>query len=559
MKMFRYGRLAAVLALTSLAAIACSDNDPSEPVLNAPTFTTTVAGQTRITLNITPVSGATSYNIERATGAIGGTFAQIATTATTTYQDNTVQPNTTYRYRVAAVQGTRVSGFSTEVTAATSTVGTAVLSGDITTSRTLSADSVYTISGFVHVANGATLTIPAGTKLVGDQNVLGSSLFVLRGARIVANGTATAPIVFTSARAVGSRQPGDWGGLVIVGNGMINRSGVVNVEGTGTVTGTTAGTNYTVSYSGGNNNADNSGSLQYVRVEFAGFAPSDATELNSFTFAAVGSGTTVNNLQAMAGLDDSFEWFGGAVDAKYLVSYEAGDDHFDMSEGYQGRLQFLIAYQDTILTPRAGAGSVATDPQGIENDGCNGTGCDLGHNSVPLTTPVVANFTLIGRGTVNNPTTGGDFGVVLRRGAGGHYVNGVIARYHQPGIAVRDAGTQTRITEGNLTINNVLIAEAPAIYQAGQQAGVDATANAITTASATATALFTALPATATNESQLDWSPSATSAIRTGGRTTFTGQLQTRGGTFVTPTAYVGAVDPNGAKWWQGWTVYAIR
>ena len=433
----------------------------------------------------------------------------------------------------------------------------AVISGDITANRTLYADTVYTLSGFVHVANGATLTIQPGTKIVGDTTVLGSSLFVLRGARIVANGTASAPIVFTSGRAVGSRQPGDWGGLIIVGNGLINRSGTVQVEGTGTVTGSTAGTNYPVAYSGGSNNADNSGSLQYVRVEFAGFAPSDANELNSFTFAAVGSGTTINNLQVLAGLDDSFEWFGGAVDARYLVSYESGDDHFDMSEGYSGRLQYLIAYQTKVLTPRSGAGSVATDPHGIENDGCNGTGCDLGHNSTPLTLPVVANFTIIGRGDATTQSSAGDYGMVLRRGAGGHYVNGVLGRWTRGGIAVRDAGTQTRVTEGNLSISNLLISEAPVIYQANQQVGVDATANNIVLSAATTASLFASVPTTPASETQIDWTPSATSAARAGGMTTFNGQLLARSATFVTPTAYLGAVDPSGAKWWQGWTAYA--
>jgi hypothetical protein len=439
--------------------------------------------------------------------------------------------------------------------------GAAVIAGDILANRTLSADTVYTISGFVHVANNATLTIQPGTRIVGDQNVLGSSLFILRGARIVANGTAAAPIVFTSARAEGSRQPGDWGGLVIVGNGIVNRSGAVQLEGSGTVTtGTPPGQNYVVSYSGGTNNADNSGSLQYVRVEFAGFAPADAQELNSFTFAAVGSGTTLNNLQVLAGLDDSYEWFGGAVDAKYLVSYESGDDHFDMSEGYVGRLQFLIGYQTRVLTPRTGAGSVATDPHGIENDGCNGAGCDLGHNSTPLTAPVVANFTIIGRGDAATQSSAGDYGMVLRRGTGGHYVNGVLGRWTRGAIAVRDAGTQTRVTEGNLTINNVFVSEVGTLYQAAQQVGVDTVANNIHTTATTVASLFTLAPQTSpTTTAGVDWTPSATSALRTGGLATFTGTLLARAGTFVTPTSYMGAADPNGAKWWTGWTNYAIN
>ena len=436
--------------------------------------------------------------------------------------------------------------------------GAATITGDITTNRTLIKDTVYTLSGFVHVANGATLTIQAGTKIVGDQSVVGSSLFVLRGARIVANGTASAPIVFTSGRADGTRQPGDWGGLIIVGRGVVNRSGSVAVEGTG-LPGTTPGTNYQVVYSGGTDNADNSGSLQYVRIEFAGFAATDGNELNSFTFAAVGSGTVLDHLQAVNGLDDSFEWFGGAVDAKFLVSYNAGDDHFDMSEGYSGRLQYLIGYQDTVPVPRPGAGTVATDPQGIENDGCNGPGCDLGFLSTPFSLPVVANFTLIGRGNAATISSGGDVGMVLRRGTGGHYVNGVLGKWARAAISVRDGDTQARVADGNLSIKNVHVSDAPILYEtgSGRQVGVDATANALVTSAGTTASLFAALPASVTNASQLDWTPAAGSAIATGGLTTFTGQLQTRAGTFVTPTPYRGAAEPNGAKWWQGWTNYA--
>ncbi|HUP52728.1 MAG TPA: hypothetical protein VM198_09640, partial [Longimicrobiales bacterium] len=212
----------------------------------------------------------------------------------------------------------------------------AVINADITSNRTLYADTVYTLSGFIHVANGATLTIEPGTVIQGDYDVLGSSLFVLRGARIDAQGTAAEPIVFTSSRPVGQRQPGDWGGLILVGNGIINRTGDVQLEGTGT-----GATNPALLYSGGTDNTDDSGTLRYVRVEFAGFGPAADAELNTFTFAAVGSGTTLEYLQSLNGLDDSFEWFGGAVDGKYLISYDSGDDHFDMSEGYSGRLQHL--------------------------------------------------------------------------------------------------------------------------------------------------------------------------------------------------------------------------
>ncbi len=429
---------------------------------------------------------------------------------------------------------------------------------DILADRTLDADTTYVLSGFIHVANGATLTIQPGTRILGDADVLGSSLFIMRGAKINAVGTANAPIVFTSSRPVGARAPGDWGGVIIVGNGVINRTGSVVLEGTGT----NATTNPQIAYSGGTNNADDSGELRYVRIEFAGYATAQDQELNALTLAAVGSGTRINYVQTLAGLDDSFEWFGGAVDAKNLISYESGDDHFDMSEGYQGRLQFLIGYQSRVLTPRQGAGGISTDPQGIENDGCNGAGCAATpHNSTPLTTPVVANFTLVGRGDPNTLSQAGDVGLVLRRGAGGYYVNGHIGSWGRGGVSVRDAATQDRIADGNLLLSNILFSDVPAIYQLGngQQAGVDSTAHALIRVQTQSTQLFTALPAAPTTTAQIDWAPTANAAQRTGGLAAFSGNLSTAAGAAVTATAYRGAADPNGPKWWTGWTNYAIN
>jgi hypothetical protein len=375
--------LGASLLATAALISACSDDDdddtgtgpvvtvPAAPAGTAPVGTATA---TSVQISWSAVSGATSYVIQRATGA-AGTFANAGTSTTTSFTDNGLTANTAYRYRVAAANSAGQGAFGSEITVTTATEGTAGpqrvdVTANITANTTWTSNNVYVLKGFIQVANGATLTIQAGTRIEGDFATLGASLFVLRGARIEANGTAAAPIVFTSSRAAGQRQPGDWGGLIVVGNARVNRAAPVILEGTGGQSGAAA-----VDYAGGINDLDNSGTLRYVRVEFAGFATAPDAELNSFTFAAVGSGTTVEFLQAMSGLDDHYEWFGGQMDAKNLVSYEAGDDHFDMSEGYQGRLQNLIALQTRILTPRPQAGNVSSDPQGIENDGCNGSSC----------------------------------------------------------------------------------------------------------------------------------------------------------------------------------------
>lgn len=458
--------------------------------------------------------------------------------------------------------------------------GSAVLTGSIAANRTLSKDTTYVIRGFVYVNSGATLTIPAGTKLVGDTTALGSALFVLRGARIVANGTEAAPIVFTSQRAPGNRAPGDWGGLVIVGNARNNRSGNIIVEGSdGSVLGANpAG----VTYTGGTNDADNSGTLRYLRVEFAGYATLTDAELNSFTLAAVGSGTTLEYLQAMAGLDDSFEWFGGTVDGKYLVSYESGDDHFDTSEGYRGRNQFLIAYQSTFLTPRAGAGSVSSDPQGFEVDGCNGGGCTApgganaqssGRDDGLWTMNLFANFTLIGVGNAQTTPANGGVAAVLRRGTGGYYINGVIARWPRQAISMRDSTTNNRFLVDSLIFKNNYLADNGSqnggiVFDAagtnfGQQSAFEVRSqrNDVAVASVTAASLFTALPAgsATTKASDFDWSPSLSAAIGTGGLASFAAdpRIAARAGNFISPTAYRGAAAPGGAKWWANWTNYA--
>ena len=573
-------RIATATAVAfSLLLAACNSDSSTAPVATpvlGAAASASSSSSIKITFNSKP--GDTGYDVERAEGAAGA-FAQVGTVAapasagSVSYVDNGLKAATAYRYRVITMRGSLASTPSAEIAISTLPFGNAAaeISTDITASRTLYADTTYTLKGFIHVANGATLTIQPGTTIKGDFNTLGSSLMILRGAKIQAVGTADAPIVFTSSRAAGQRQSGDWGGLILVGNGIINRSGSVEIEGSGTDgQAVVGGKNYQVLYSGGNTATDNSGELKYVRVEFAGFAPSLNNELNSFTFAAIGSGTKVSYVNAVAGLDDSFEFFGGGFDLSYGVAYEGGDDQFDMSEGFSGRLQYVIAYKSTNVQIRTGAGSYATDMEGIENDGCAGSGCDLGFDSAPFTMPVVANFTLVGPASQAIVGAGGGFGMMLRRGTGGYYINGVLARYPAAGISLRDAATFARagsaaipdMATTDLAVKSVYIVETPVAFQApsATQFAFDLAGNAITlNAAGTASTLFAGLPATGSVPSgaaAFDFTPAAGSPIATGGLATFTGKLATKAGTAVTGTTYLGAVAPGGAKWWSGWTAY---
>jgi hypothetical protein len=444
--------------------------------------------------------------------------------------------------------------------------GEAVINADITQSRTLFADTTYTLQGYIKVTSGAVLTIQPGTRIVGDAETPGSSLWILRGARIEANGTAAAPIVFTSEKAAGSRGPGDWGGIILIGNGIINRNpgpgGTILTEG--------GAVGESENYALGTNNADNSGTLRFVRIEFAGFDISgQGQELNGLSMYAVGSGTRLENVEVMTGLDDSFEWWGGAVDGHNLISYESGDDHFDWSEGYRGRNQFLIAFQSTRLTPPTTVGVPSIDPRGFEADGCDPGAdfCTLTATgaSEPFSGPVFANFAVVGPGTAVAGFPADGNGAVLRRGTGGTLDRGIIARWPGIGLNGRDAWTDSLRLRDSLSITNMVLAE-----NAGGNYDVDPTrffqeAKFVTSnhrTAATAAELFTSLTP-GSNGQGFDWRPPAGAANASIGTEVTPPLLAARVagypyGAWET-TTYVGPAGPSTTAWWQGWTNYAIN
>lgn len=366
MRHYVRGTVAASLVVAASLLAACGDDGSSvgpsvEPPAN---FSAQAQSSTTVEITFSAVTGATGYKLERAEGS-GGTFTEVAQPTSSPFTDPALQPNTTYRYRIATVSGSETSAFTSEASVTTLAPGRQVVTvtQDISTNTTWVVDNVYRLQGFRKVASGATLTIQPGTRIEGDVGTVGSSLFVLRGARIVAIGTPASPIVFTSSQAVGTRQPGDWGGLIIVGNGIVNRGDPTNLEGTGT-----SADNPLINYAGSSNNADNSGTLQYVRVEFAGFGPAPDAELNSFTFAAVGSGTTMDHVQSLAGLDDAFEFFGGALDGKFLVSYESGTTtttcprviRADCNTSSRSRPRSSLPVQGPVTSPRTPRASKTT-------------------------------------------------------------------------------------------------------------------------------------------------------------------------------------------------------
>lgn len=250
-----------------------------------------------------------------------------------------------------------------------------VVQGDLTTDQTLTSSSTYLLRGFVRVKAGATLTIEPGTVIYGENSSQGS-LIVQPGGKIVANGTKEQPIVFTSEfrKAGASRPPtyGDWGGIIILGNARINvPGGTSQIEGPGDTY-------------GGTNDDDNSGVLRYVRIEYPGIAFSPNNEINGLTFGGVGRGTTIEYVQVSYSGDDSFEWFGGNVNGKYLIAYKGWDDDFDTDFGYAGKLQFLLSVRDPQIADQSASNGFESD-----NDGS-------GSGNTPLTSPTWFNVTLIG-------------------------------------------------------------------------------------------------------------------------------------------------------------------
>lgn len=215
--------------------------------------------------------------------------------------------------------------------------------GMISANLTLDADVKYLIKGKVYVQSGATLTIPAGTHLFGDKETDGT-LIVNRGGKIEAIGEPANPIVFTSEGADGFRNRGDWGGIVLLGKAYTNGSASSTIEGITASAGSENGV-----YGPGTGSAmdnDDSGTLRYVRIEFAGIALSQDNELNSLTMGSVGSGTEIDHIQVTYANDDAYEWFGGSVNHKYLVAYATLDDDFDTDRGYNGNVQFGVIVRD---------------------------------------------------------------------------------------------------------------------------------------------------------------------------------------------------------------------
>lgn len=318
---------------------------------------------------------------------------------------------------------------------------TTTVSTDITTNTTWTTGTIVLLENKIYVKSNAVLTIQEGVIIRGDKATQGT-LLISKGSKIVAQGTSINPIIFTSGEAPGARAEGDWGGVVILGNATNNQpGGIANIEGIVVSTD---------SEFGGTNDQDSSGVFSFVRIEFPGIAFQPNKEINGLTFGAVGSKTKIDHIQVSFSGDDSYEWFGGTVDAKYLIAFRGTDDDFDTDYGYRGRVQFGLIVRDADLFDAAG------DSNGFESDN-DATGTA----NFPRTAAIFSNITSVGplrNGSITLPV-GEKFerAFYIRRNSSISVFNSIAASWEK-GLYLKDAGTVDNFTTNDSAVfsNNLL-------------------------------------------------------------------------------------------------------
>ena len=406
-----------------------------------------------------------------------------------------------------------------------------VIEGTIDKSITLSKGK-YTLKGYVYVNNNATLTIEAGSVIMSDVTEKGA-LIIERGSKLIADGRADQPIVFTSGKASGQRNAGDWGGIILLGKAPTNRptNPPPVIEG---------GVNRTY---GGTEPTDNSGVLRYLRIEFSGIAAEPNSEINGLTLGGVGSGTIIENVQVSYGADDGFEFFGGTVNAKNLISFGTYDDDFDFDFGYVGKIQYAVSLRD----------------KPADTDQANGIECDndgSGTAATPFTKPQLSNLTLIGPYDTTGSASTHGFSNRWRRATRFVLRNSILLGHRKAGFSLEDAATATAYLNNESEFKNNIVAVYTKPYLAGNASSQTVITDAQIKAKAEADGSVTLAsrddvqltdPFNLTNPNFL---PKTGSPALTG--VNFTGM-----DAFFTVTTYRGAFGTT--NWAQGWTSFSPK
>lgn len=429
----------------------------------------------------------------------------------------------------------------------TPTTVNTILSGKITTNTTLKAGNIYKLRGLVYVTNGATLTIEPGTKIVGEADKNGG-LIITRGAKIMAEGTASNPIIFTSEKA--SPKRGDWAGVVLLGKAPTNSS-YNGKAGEGEIEGGINDADGNGLY-GGTDIADNSGVLKYVRIEYAGYAFLPDKEINGLTFGGVGNGTKVDYVEVAYANDDSFEFFGGTVNCSHLIAYKGLDDDFDTDNGYAGKIQFGIGVRDPQVADVSGSNAFESD-----ND-ANGSAL------TPQTSATFANMTIVGpinataaSTNVANINTLFQNALQIRRNSSISVLNSAFVGY-PVGLFIDDTkgtATSNNLKNGSLVFeSNVIAAATTPLKASGSYTLADLTtwfngANNLIKNYGTDVLVAGA------------WNPAGTTpnftptALLQSGANTTSAKLSDA---FFQKVAYKGAVKDANDFWYAGWTNFNL-
>ncbi|MGK2862462.1 MAG: hypothetical protein ACSLE0_11040 [Chitinophagaceae bacterium] len=309
-----------------------------------------------------------------------------------------------------------------------------VITGTVSSSR-FYAKGKYVLRGYVYVAEGATLTFEAGSVIQSDITEKGA-LIIERGGKLIADGKANSPIVFTSGKPIGQRAPGDWGGIILLGKAPTNRP----LDPGPTIEGG-VGRKY-----GGTDPNDESGILRYVRIEFAGIAAEPGSEINGLTMGGVGSGTIIENVQVSFGNDDAYEFFGGTVNAKNLIAFATADDDFDFDFGYIGKIQFAISMRKPDFVDAGDAGN------GIESDN-DGSGTI----ATPFTRPQLSNFTFVGPNNATGTASNHNYANRWRRRSQFVLRNSILVGYQKGGFNVESKGSWDEFIGGTSEFANNLV------------------------------------------------------------------------------------------------------
>jgi hypothetical protein len=441
---------------------------------------------------------------------------------------------------------------------------TITLQGRINGDTILRKQNNYILKGLVYMVGNHTMTIEAGTTIKASYSGTDvAALVITRGSKIMAQGTATEPIVFTSASQ--SPQSGDWGGIIILGKANTNTSfngktglfqvegGIDNASGDGL-----AGYGDLVPATPVDN--DNSGILSYVRIEYAGYAFQPDKEINSLTLASVGSGTQIDHVQVTYAKDDAFEFFGGTVNAKYLIAWKTQDDDFDTDNGYSGKVQYGLVIRDSVIAD-------ISNSEAFESDN-NATGSSV----TPRTSAIFSNITAIGpRASLNNiGSTYFRGGAHIRRNTGISIFNSIIIGWPR-GIEIdATTGTSTALNIEDSTIrlrNNTLAGNTVNLRFSGTP-GASITNDASLTTWFTNTYYNNDLLPNAGDAKLIQpfnyASPDPTPFAGTNGNqkilsgAAFSDNKFTGDNFFDKNVTFRGAVAPAGAEatWWKGWTSF---